>query len=52
MMMTTKDKAAPVAKLRIRRLSRAKRAGSRDWAPEPDRLSREEIQRIVIDQIG
>ena len=22
------------------------------WAPQPDRLTREEIRRIVIDQIG
>ena len=50
--MKTENKTAASTKSRDHRTAEAKAVLVRAWAPQPNLLSREEIRKLVIDQIG
>jgi hypothetical protein len=50
--MKAENKIPPIAKSDYRRPSEPKTVRVRAWAPQPNLLTREEIRKLVIDQIG
>ncbi|WP_414474691.1 hypothetical protein [Microvirga sp. M2] len=50
--MKAENKIATTRKPRIERPTEAKAVVVAPWAPQPNPLTREEIRRIVIAQIG
>lgn len=50
--MKTESKVTTTRKARVERPTEAKAAVIAAWTPQPNPLTREEIRRIVIDQIG
>lgn len=50
--MKAENKIIDTHKLRIHSQIKAKAAVVRAWAPQPNPLTREEIRKLVIDQIG
>ncbi len=50
--MKTENRTSRTKKPRIARPNEAKAVVGRAWAPQPSLLTREEIRKLVIDQIG
>ncbi|WP_457090708.1 hypothetical protein [Microvirga sp. P5_D2] len=50
--MKAENKIAATGKSRDRQPREAREGVVRAWAPQPNPLTREEIRKLVIDQIG
>jgi len=50
--MKTENKIMEAHKVRVPRPTKAKEIVVQAWVPQPNPLTREEIRKLVIDQIG